>query len=318
MMKKNRMAEPDMPSTIEGIIIELTNNKGPLLNARLIELSNLSSKELEFFKHTWAAIEPKRRYQIVHRLVELAENNIELNFDSIFKYCLQDRNDEVQSKAIEGLWENEEASQITPLINLLKQDTSEKVQTGAAIALGKFAMLAEHKKLCSDYVSGIQEALLTVISDENKTVEVRRRALEAVAPLSIQQVKTAIMKAYQSHNSRLKVSSIYAMGKNYDPSWLPILLKELTSSDAEVRYEAAEACGELEEEEAVPYLTERISDPDADVQMSAIQALGKIGGTQARKCLEQCLNNSSEAISQTAEQALNELEAKGKLLSFQV
>ncbi len=300
---------------VEETIVELGNGDQPLLNSKLTELSNLGSEELKRLKCSWATIDPKRRRQIVQRLVELAEDNLELNFDCIFKYCLQDQDDEVRGKAIEGLWENEEASLINPLISLLAQDSSEKVQVAAATALGKFAMLAEHKKLRSCPVFRIQEALLTVISDENRLVEVRRRALEAAASLSLPQVKTAIIEAYQSHSSSLRVSSIHAIGKNCDPSWLPILLKELASADTAMRYEAAGACGELEQEEAVPYLIKLINDPDVDVQMAAIQALGKIGGTEAKECLEYCLDNPREAIRLTAEQALSELATKANLLS---
>ena len=223
-----------MALTAVETIVELGNSDKPLLNSMLTELSNLSSEELEFFKRSWAAIEPKRRCQITYRLVELAEDNLELNFDSIFKHCLKDQDAEVQSKAIEGLWENEEASLISPLVNLLEQDSLEKVQATAAMALGKFAILAEHQKLRSYHLFKIQEALLGVISDKNKPVEVKCHALEAAAPLSLPRVKTAIMEAYQSRNSRLRISSIYAMGKNCDPSWLPVLLKELASADGEV------------------------------------------------------------------------------------
>ncbi len=307
-----------MPLPIEETLVELANSDKPLLNAKLAELSNLPSQELEVFKHSWTAIEPKRRRQIVYRLVELAENNVELNFDSILKYCLNDPDDEVQSKAIEGLWENEETLLITPLTNLLKQGTSERVQATAAAALGKFAMLAEHQKIRSCHALKIQEALLAVISDKNKPVEVGRRALESAAPLSLPQVKTAIMEAYQSPDPKLIVSSIYAMGKNCDPSWLPILLKELASADAEIRYEAAKACGDLEEEKAVPCLIKLINDPDVDVRMVAIQALGKIGGTKAKECLEHCLNSANAAIHQTAKQVLSELEAKEASLPFRI
>lgn len=298
-----------MPLPIEETISQLAGDH-PLLNSKLAELSNLSSADLDFFKNSWPAIETKRRRQIVYRLVEMAEDNIELNFDSILKYCLQDQDDEVQSRAIEGLWENEEASLISPLINLLNQDSTDKIQAVAATALGKFSMLAEHEKLRSCYVSQIEAALLAVINNENQAVEVRRRALEAAAPLNLPQVKTAIMEAYHSHNSRLKVSSIYAMGKNCDPSWLPILLKELASTDTEICYEAAGSCGELGDEEAVSHLIKLVDNPDTDVQMAAIQALGKIGGTQAKECLELYRDNTSEVIRQAAEQALNELEGK--------
>ncbi len=307
-----------MRLSLEKTIVELGNSDKPLLNSRLTELSNLNSEELEFFERSWVAIEAERRRQIVHRLVELAEDNLELNFDAIFKYCLKDQDDEIRSKAIEGLWENEEASLIDPLINLLEQDSSEKVQAAAAIALGKFAMLAEHKKLRPCHISKIQQALLVAISDKNRPVEVSRRCLEAVAPVSLPPVKTAIMETYQSHHSKLRISSICAMGKSCDPSWLPILLKELTSADAEVRYESAVACGELGEEAAVPCLVKLVNDPDADVQIAAIQALGKIGSTQAKECLKQCLDSTSEVVRQTAEQVLKELEPQEDPLSFRL
>lgn len=131
-----------MSLPIEETIAELGNNDKPLLNTRLTELSSLNSAELDFFKRSWPAIEPERRHQIMHRLVELADDNLELNFDNIFKYCLTDQDDTVRSKAIEGLWESEEPSIINPLINLLEQDSSEEVQAAAATALGKFAILA--------------------------------------------------------------------------------------------------------------------------------------------------------------------------------
>ncbi len=306
-----------MPLPIEETIADLGNGDNPLLTSRLADLSNLNSEESRFLEQVWAAIEPKRRRQIVHRLVELAEDNFELNFDSIFKNCLKDQDVEVRSKAIEGLWESEETSLINPLINLLEQDRSEKVQAAATTELGKFAVPAEHKKLRSSHTSKVCQALLTVIGDKSKPIEIRRRALEAAAPLSLPQVKEVIMEAYQSRNSKLRISSIYAMGKNYDHSWLPILLKELANADAEIRYEAVGACSELGEE-AVPYLIELINDPDADVQMAAIQALDKIGGSEAKKCLEQCRDNSSEVVQQAAEQALDELEAAEDPFYFRV
>lgn len=177
-------------------------------------------------------------------------------------------------------------------------------------------MLAEHKKLRSCHTSRIYQALLATISDKSKPVEVSRRALEAAAPLSLPQVRKAIIEAYRGHNSKLRISAIYAMGKNCDHSWLPILLKELASADAEIRYEAVRACGELGEEKTTPYLIKLINDTDIDVQSAAIQALGKIDGSEAKKYLEQCQNNPSEAIRQATEQALQELEVWESPFSF--
>jgi HEAT repeat protein len=302
--------------TIEEIIADIGNSDKPLLNSRLIELSDLSSQELGVLKQAWLSIEPKRRCQIISRLVELARDNLEYNFDGVFKNCLEDKNANVRSEAIEGLWESEEPSLIDPLVNMLEKDSSEEVQIAAAMALSKFAMLAEYGKLNSTYTAKIGQALLGVISDRSRSMEVQRRALEAAAPLSLPQVKEAIAEAYQSHDAKLKVSSIYSMGKSCDPYWLSILLKELSNADAEIRYEAAGACGELEEEEAVPQLVELIDDSDIDVQLTAIQSLGKIGGTKAKECLKERLDNSSVAIRQAAEQALQELQEQEDLSSF--
>jgi len=296
-----------MLAPIEATLAHLADNGEPLVSSTLADLSNLSPEEVKLFEQAWAAIEPERQRQIMYRLVELAEDDVKLDFDSIFRSCLNDQDAEVRSKAIEGLWESEDTSLIKPLINLLEQDSSEKVQAVAATALGKFVMLVELKKLRSCYKFEIEHVLLSVTNDSSRPVEVRRRALEAVASLSLPRVKRAITEAYRSHNPKLKISAIYAMGKNCDPSWLAILLRELANTNTEIRYEACGACGELGEEEAVPYLIELVNDSDTEVQLAAIRALGKIGGTEAEECLKRCLNDSSELVQQAAEKALNEL-----------
>lgn len=293
---------------IEKLISDLANSNKPLSSSGLTELSNLSSEDMEFICRIWESIESKRRQQIIYRLVELAENNFELNFDSIFRNCLKDQDAEVRSKAIVGLRESEEASLINPLIDVLRYDSSEKVQVAATIVLGKFAMLAEHKKIRSCHISRLGEALLSVIGDRSKPVDVRRRALEAAAPLSVPQVRKIIMEAYQSRNSKIRAGAVYAMGKSCNHFWLPILLEELANANTEIRYEAARACGELGEEEAVPCLIELLRDPDTDVQLAAIQALGKIGSGEAKEYLEECLNNPNELVQEAAEQSLEYLK----------
>jgi HEAT repeat protein len=295
-------------SNIKDIIAVLVDSAQPLTSSGLGELSNRSEADREVLEQSWATIEPKRRQQIVSRLVELSEDDVELNFDEIFKYCLKDPEPEVRRRAIEGLWENEETSLITPLIYILEQDPSAEVQAAAATALGKFTTLAEHGKLRDTHMVAILKVLLTILADAARPTEVRRRALEAAGPLSQHEVKEAITWAYQGSDAKLKIGAIYAMGKNCDPDWLPVLLKELTSTDAEMRYEAASALGELGEETAVPHLIELIKDREVDVRLAAIQALGKIGGKEAEECLEQHLISSNEAIRQAAEDALEEME----------
>ena len=297
-------------------IAELSNSDKPLLYSRLADLSNLNSVELEVWEQAWATIKPERQRQIMSRLIELAEDNVELDFESIFRNRLKDRDAEVQSKAINGLWESGDASLVDPLVHLLGQAGSEQVQAAAAAGLGKFAMLAEHNKLRSSHTDKICQALLTAINDKSKTPEVRLQALAAAAPLSRPRVKEAIANAYQSDDTRIKINAIYAMGKNCDRSWLPILLEELGSDDTATRYEAAVAFGEMGEEAAVPLLIRLTDDADTDVRLAAIKALGEIGSAQAKKHLQHCRENSAEVIRQAAGQALEELAAGEDPLSL--
>ncbi len=301
---------------IDEIISELSDTDKPLVNARLAELAGINSEDLESFKQAWPAIARPRQQQIIARLVTLAEDNFDLDFDDIFKYCLSDPDTEVRSKAIEGLWENEEPTLINTLLNILEEDSSDKVQAAAAHALGRFVMLAEQQKLRSSYTPRIYQTLLGIIQDKSKPIEIKRRALEAVAPICSPTVEQAIREAYHNGNPRLKTSSVYAMGKNCNPAWLPTLLKELNNADPEIRYEAAGACGEIGEEDATPKLIKLVSDPDIEVQLAAIRALGKIGGTEAKNCLEQCLDDPSETVQQAAEQALYELSEGEEPLLF--
>ena len=158
--------------------------------------------------------------------------------------------------------------------------------------------------------------LLAAVRDKSKSDVVRRRVLEAASPICLPEVAESIMAAYRSADHKMKVSAIYAMGKNCDPAWLNILLTELESPDAEIRYEAAKACGELGEEESVPHLIKLAQESDIDIQLAAVQALGQIGGTEAKNYLEDCLDDPNELIQQAAEQALKEIEMGEEPFSF--
>ncbi len=305
-----------MASPAEDTIADMANSTESLPASRLVNLSNIGSEELKLFEQAWDKVSTKLQRETIHQLVELAEDDVALNFDGIFKYCLEDADTEVRHTAIEGLWENEDTPLIKPLVKLLEQDSSPEVQAAAATALGRFALLAELGKLRPDYQSIIEQSLLTATSDRTKTMEVRCRALEAVATLGQPEVGRVIKEAYESQEPELKISAINAMGKNCDLSWLPVLLQEIHSPDAEMRCEAAQACGKLGEEEAVPHLIELVDDPDTGVALAAMQALGKIGGEQAKRYLKQCLDDPEDLVKQTAKQALDELEAEGDPFSL--
>ncbi|MFH0847339.1 MAG: HEAT repeat domain-containing protein [Chloroflexota bacterium] len=303
---------------LEAILSHLTDTDRPLHNTELTELSDLSREELATFRERFSLLPPKRRLHITNRLAELGENNFELSFDGIFRLLLCDEDAGVRQSAIKGLWDCDDASLIRSLINLMERDSSDEVRAAAAAALGRFAVLAEHGKLRPVYVESLRRSLLQAARDEKNPVELRRRALEAVSPLSLAEVSEAITLAYNSGDPKFKASAVYAMGRSCDTTWLPLLYKEIKSTDAELRYEAATALGEIGEEESVAYLIELLEDPDPEVQLAAIRSLGQVGGAEARSCLRQCLQSDSEAVSQAAEEALEDLASGEDPLGFRI
>ncbi len=296
-----------MSSPLEQYLAELRDLGKPMVISKLANLSDLSPEEEDVLSREWPGIDVARRRQTVGRLVELAEDNFELDFDDVFRSCLTDADGEVRVKAIEGLWACEERSLIDPLVSLLLEDAEDSVRAAAADGLGRFAMLAELGKLSESDAEKVEEALRTAFNKGNEQLNVRRRVLEAISPLSKPQVEEMIRLAYRSDTLEFQVSAVYAMGRNCNPGWLPVLLKELRSPDPQLRFEAVRACTELEAEEAVPHLIELTRDGDAEVQISAIEALGQIGGSEAREGLQRCLDSSEEPIRQASQEALEEM-----------
>ena len=296
-----------MSSPLELYLAELRDLSKSMAISKLANLSDLSPEEADIFRREWPGIDVTRRRQIVGRLAELAEDNFELAFDDVFRSCLSDADGEVRVKAIEGLWGCEERSLIDPLIRLLLEDAEDSVRAAAADGLGRFAMLAELGKLPESDAEKVEEALLTAFNKGNEQLDVRRRVLEAISPLTKPQVEEMIRQAYRSDSLEFQVSAMYAMGRNCNPGWLPVLLKELRNPHLELRFEAVRACAELEAEEAVPHLIELTRDNDAEVRISAIEALGQIGGSEAREGLQQCLDNPDEPIRQASQEALEEM-----------
>jgi HEAT repeat protein len=304
------------PSSFELYLEELKDSGKPVSTSKLANLSELTPQEVALLKQAWQTIAVNRRRQIMERLVELAEENFELNFDNMFLFGVTDSDVAVRAKAAEGLGDSEEPAVIDTLISLLEKDSDTNVRARAAGSLAPFALMAELEVLRPRYAKKVSKALLDKYNDVNEDMEVRRRALEAVAPFYLPEVTRAIKEAYESKIFVFKVSAVFAMGRNCDPVWLPVLLQELSNERPEIRYEAACACGEMGEEEAVPQLVALVNDPDHQVQLAALNALGEIGGAEAKKALEKCLRSEDERIRFAAADALENLTAWEEPLSI--
>ena len=292
----------------EDFLTELKESDSAPRYSQLLQLSGMTAELQQTFEAAWRAIPPQRKRETLDRMVELSEDNLELDFDGVFRVALGDGDAGVRADAVRGLWECEDRTVIRPLLALLEKDSAVEVRAAAATALGRFADLAREGKLLSRDETRIHGALLAAIGREGEDMEVRRRAIEAIASLDSPERDRIIRAAYESGDSGLLQSSIYAMGRSSDPEWLPSVLRETGNESPAIRYEAAVTCGHLGDETVVPHLITMVQDEDRQVQLAAVKALGEVGGSLARRALLKCLELGDEALKQAAEEAINNIE----------
>ncbi|MGA2285047.1 MAG: HEAT repeat domain-containing protein [Dehalococcoidia bacterium] len=301
---------------LQDYLQELKDPSRPLLASRLSEFSSLSPEEAEAFSGVWPEVEVARRRQLLRRLLELAEDNVEMDFDRVFTTALTDGDADVRALGVQGLWEHESRDVIAPLITLLRNDPSATVRAEAATSLGRFVLRAEFQRLHPADSRRIEEALRAAVDDATESLEVRGRAMESIGALSAPWVRDSIENAYRSKNWRLRISAVHAMGRNCDPRWFPLLASELERDSPEMRFEAATACATCCDESAVPHLKPLLEDEDAEVQEAAIAALGEIGGDEAREALEEMNRHPETRVREAVASALEELEFNEDPLGF--
>jgi HEAT repeat protein len=296
----------------EELLKKMRDSQTPLPISSLYGLSDLTRAEAQLFQEVWSLVDAERRRWITQSLVDIAEASFEVNFSPIFRLCLNDEDEVVRSRAIEGLWEDEELSLAGLLVRLLRDDPSESVRAAAATSLGRFVLLGELEKIEAALAMMLEDALLGAIYDPYEMLEVRRRAVESIAYSGQAQVRDIIEMAYCDDEERMRISAVFAMGRSADPLWHEMVIAELDNPNPEMRYEAARACGELEASAALHALIDLIeADPDPEVREMAIWALGRVGGKEARRVLEACCESEDEALCQAAEEALDELDFLG-------
>ena len=294
--------------SLEEFIESVTDPLEEVPTSEFIEVSDLSPSELGVFARAWFTVPVERRQWIVATMVELAEDSPELDFSAVFKMCLRDDDEFVLEKAVEGLWEYEDRSVIPSLLGILQSNRTAAVRAAAAGALGKFSILIQEGKLLQKDADSIHETLMAILEDDDEPMEVRRRCLEAVAPFNTEDIEGFVRWAYDSSDLELKCSSIFAMGRTGETSWLPLVLQEMDNEEPSVRYETANACGELGEEDLVPYLVVLLQDDDYQVQLAGVAALGKIGGGMAKRALQRCIKEGDAALEDAAQAALEEID----------
>jgi len=281
-------------------------NRRPSM-ADLRRLAGLDRARAAEFAQIWSSFPVERRRQIVGAMVDIAEDNVELDFSAVLKACLSDSDEQIRAQAIEGLWEDEETATALLFLGLLERDPSGQVRAAAATGLSPFVYRAEMGDLSESTAERLRRGLDAAIARTDETVDVRRRAVEALSYVRSPEVRRLIEKAYADTDPKMRASAVFAMGRNCDEAWLNTIVRELGSPSAEMKFEAARAAGELEDERTVRALVPLLVDADREVRLAVIEALGSIGGATARRALEYTLKNGDDGARAAAADALEEL-----------
>lgn len=284
-----------MNQEFNDVLGKLRNDRFPLTSDLLSEISDLKTARREVFQKIWHQFDVARRREIVRTMVELAETNLELNFHTVLRLSLEDADPEIRTKAIQGLWEDEDPSLVGPLLHMLRNDREEQVREQATESLGRFLLLGELGDLDNSRAFAIQETLVETYNDSQESMILRCRALESLAYSSDAVIHDLIGGAYYGADERLTHSALFAMGRSADSRWQNIVMGELENANPEFRYEAAQACGRLELVEAVHSLGEIAqTDPDQQVRGMAIWALGQVGDIEARRIINTLWDQQAE------------------------
>lgn len=309
--------KPDLETTLRTLE---TNVDGALSATVFYGLSGLTADELPRVGEVWVGLPDDYRAKLLQQLVEVSETNFDLDYRTLGLYALDDERSDVRVAAIELLWEDESLELMDRLIRMAQWDESNDVRAQAAGALGRFILLGELGDLPESETVRAQDAVINLLTDPSEDEDVRRRSLEAIANCSHEIVPEAIEEAYQSGDSLMQASALFAMGKTCDERWSDAVMLAFESDDPALRYEAARASGELELDEAIPILARFAMGSDREIKEVSIWSLGEIGGGAVIKILSSLAEMAEEAddveLLDAIEEAMSNASLAGGDLDF--
>ncbi len=130
-----------------------------------------------------------------------------------------------------------------------------------------------------EFYTMIKEFLLQKVDARMESMEVRRRALEALGHIAfLPEVQRIVLRFYhEAPNTYVKVSSIYAMGLVKNPIFERLILEELFSNNEAVLLEAIHSAANLELHTSEGRLLELARDTNnPDIRLESIMALGSV------------------------------------------
>lgn len=303
------MGKAKKTSDSNAFIKALLDNSQPFSPKYLHFFSDIQTDDLLLLEKIWADVDPDRKRILLEDLESLQDTDTLVCFDDFAVFALKDQDPAVRSKAIQLLWESEDAHLIPQLIYLLENDSSTQVQAAAANGLGKFILLGEMDELPSGMLHEIDDRLLKVLTEKKEPV-IQLRALESLGFSSRDEVIPLIEKAYNQPETRWVDSALLAMGRSANRLWENQVIEMLENPNIQIRTRATWAVGELELVSARQILIEFALDEseDDEVRLAAIWSLSQLGGEDVRETLEGLMEScEDEEMAEIIEESLDNL-----------
>ena len=249
------------------------------------------------------------------------------DYSKELKLLINDENNEIRKKAIDLLWDDPSSENLALLITIAETDSEPEVRHRAIIGLGRyiyegmefslsgsfddaeyndFAKEIFEETITGDEYKKVRDYLINIFNNNEKTLDERRYALEALSFSIEDDIQEIIRDSYNSSERLMKLSAIFAMGRNGLLCWKNILLTELDNPDELLQKEAITAAGEMALTEAGKKIQELTYSENPDIVKAAIWSLAQSGWEGAYNRLEELTNSDDTEISTLAEEALEE------------
>lgn len=245
----------------------------------------------------------------VEQLVSQEEENFSENNAPLYLALMKHPDPEIRKAAVGAMWFYPEEEYIETILRLCKTDPDDEVRGKAASVLGRYIyegwILEEFDPHLMRYLI---EELLRIAEDVHESITVRRFSMESLGFVyDDPRVLNLIENAYFSPEEDMRLSAIFAMGRNGNERWISYLLDSLHDPNKNLRLEAICACGEAQIQESFSELKALCFESDKEVRLEAIWALGKLGIQPALQTLCLCTQDKDEDIRTMAQEAIEEL-----------
>ncbi len=261
----------------------------------LYQFSDLSPREQDTLASCWRDVPLQRRQTFLQDLVNLAENDPVLMYESVARIALGDEDTDVCVSAIDLLFDSEDRHLVPVYLRLLADRTrSEAVRAAVANALGPYVSMGEVEKFNPEVLHEIEEALLRAYYEDESDL-VKRRALESLGYSSRAEVPGLLRNAEARQDDLWLESALFAMGRSADEQWESSVLENLEHENLAVRIQAVHAAGDLGLKKARKNLLQAIGKvDDDDLRHEIIWALAQIGGEGVERKFDSLLASTED------------------------